>query len=164
MFETGTPGGRNKNHKSIVDMATIKPEFQHFSMRPFGSVIKCANTEQLKQQLLCLQTVASRRESKSHSYKNCSPAENIQVNRTYRKHGAQGFERGKQNWVVLWHTSFCHCSFLIKAQRFCSLFVHIYIPADILSTNRIPRVLWQSIKRHAVVNWYEYSLGIGVIS
>lgn len=43
LFETGTPGGRNKKHKSIVDMATIKPEFQHFSMRPFGSVIKCVN-------------------------------------------------------------------------------------------------------------------------
>jgi len=34
-------------------MATIKPEFQDFSMRPFGNVIKCVNRA-IEAWLLCL--------------------------------------------------------------------------------------------------------------
>ncbi len=70
-------------------MATIKPEFQDFSMRPFDSVIKYENRGIESATVVSIDCGFSQR-IKSHSYKNCSPAENttklsLQIRSTLHK-------------------------------------------------------------------------------
>lgn len=153
LFEAGTPEGKGWSHKSIVDMATIKPESWVFSMRPFGSVIKCVNVD-----------------SQSNCSSNCcfySLSSLTEILRAVLTATALLLEtydwtKPKQKRPAARHVE--------SQKRIVTLVFLCRSPVclDYLySWCRIKPcmiALWPSIRRHAVPKWYDCSLGIVVIS